>query len=124
MQASQVAEFQRLRGRSWGLYPAARLRKLDGANSIAWRKRSWTLVKASTRSIPYFHGNIREMPFLLMRHDRSRRLAYFFNVHNPVSSRATGQQRQLARDGGQQGDRGRQRRAGPGRTFPSSSSAT
>ena len=43
-------------------------------------------MKASTRTIPYFRGNMLEMPFLLMRHNATRRLAYFMNVHNPVSS--------------------------------------
>jgi hypothetical protein len=90
MQASQVAEFQRLRSTTWGLYPGAELRDMDGENSIAWRKSVWTLVEASTRSIPYFHGNIHEMPFLLMRHNATGQLAYFFDVHNPVSNRRRG----------------------------------
>jgi hypothetical protein len=90
MQPPQVAEFQRLRSTTWGLYPGAELRDIDGANSIAWRKSVWTLVEASTRSIPYFNGKIREMPFLLMRHNATGQLAYFFDVHNPVSNRSKG----------------------------------
>jgi hypothetical protein len=90
MEDVQIAEFQRLRGDGWGLYPGAALRPKDGANSIAWRRNVWTLVEASTRTIPYFHGNMLEMPFLLMRHDATGRLAYFMNVHNPVSGGRSG----------------------------------
>ena len=90
MEDVQVAEFQRLRGGGWGLYPAAALRPKDGSNSIGWRKSVWTLVKASTRTIPYFSGNMLEMPFLKMRHDATGRLAFFMNVHNPVSGRHVG----------------------------------
>jgi hypothetical protein len=90
MEDVQVAEFKRLRGGEWGLYPGAALRPRDGANSIGWRKSVWTLVKASTRPIPYFRGNMIEMPFLLMQHNATKRFAFFMNVHNPVSNARQG----------------------------------
>lgn len=90
MQPPQVSEFLRLRSTTWGLYPGAELRDIDGANSIAWRKSVWTLVETSTRSIPYFDGKVREMPFLLLRHNATGQLAYFFDVHNPVSNKKHG----------------------------------
>ena len=68
-----------------GCTRAPQLRPKDGSNSIGWRKSVWTLVKASTRTIPYFHGNMLEMPFLKMRHNATGRLAFFMNAHHPVS---------------------------------------
>ena len=73
-----------------GAVPGDQLRPIDGANSIGWRKSVWTLVKASTRPIPYFRGNMIEMPFLLMQHNETKRFAFFMNVHNPVSNRNVG----------------------------------
>jgi endonuclease/exonuclease/phosphatase family metal-dependent hydrolase len=92
MQPPQVAEFLRVRGRDWGLYPAARLRGLDGENSIAWRKRVWRVARAGTVPIPYFNGNIRQMPLLLMEHRASHRRTWVLNVHNPATNRRRGNQ--------------------------------
>ena len=35
--------------------------------------------------MPYFHGNMLELPFLKMRHNATGRLAFFMNAHHPVS---------------------------------------
>jgi len=92
MQARQVSEFMTLRGTTWGLYPGSQLRDRDGANSIAWRRNTWKLIEKSTRPIPYFDGREREMPVLLLQHKESGQLAYFFNLHAPVSNKKHGDQ--------------------------------
>lgn len=90
MQGRQVAEFQRLRKRWWGLYPGAALGARNGANSIAWRKRNWTLISAHTVAIPYFGGRERQMPLLRLEQKGTGLRVWFFNTHNPVSNRKRG----------------------------------
>ena len=44
-------------------------------------------VSGSTFDIPYFNGNIRHVPAVLLREKSSGRTAYFLNVHNPANVR-------------------------------------
>ena len=61
---------------------------------MAWRSSVWELVRPETFSVPYFDGNRRRMPVVLLRHKATGLTAYFANVHNPADTRRYhGQQR-------------------------------
>jgi endonuclease/exonuclease/phosphatase family metal-dependent hydrolase len=60
--------------------------KRDTENSIVWRTSTMELVSAATYDIPYFNGNTRHMPYVLLRQRSSGREAYFINTHNPASN--------------------------------------
>ena len=70
---------------TYGAYywdPAGKRR--DTENAILWRKSTMEFVSGSTYDIPYFGGNIRHVPIVLLRQKSSGRTAYFLNVHNPA----------------------------------------
>ena len=73
---------------TWGAHywdPAGK--KRDTENAIIWRKSTMQYVSGSTFDIPYFNGNIRHVPVVLLRQKSSGRTAYFLNVHNPANTR-------------------------------------
>ncbi|MEO7351440.1 MAG: endonuclease/exonuclease/phosphatase family protein, partial [Marmoricola sp.] len=73
---------------TWGSYywdPEGK--KRDTENLILWRKSTMEFVSGSTYDIPYFGGNIRHVPVVLLREKKSGRTAYFLNVHNPADVR-------------------------------------
>jgi endonuclease/exonuclease/phosphatase family metal-dependent hydrolase len=73
---------------TWGSYywnPAGKRR--DTENAIIWRKSTMEFVSGHTFDIPYFNGNIRHVPAVLLREKSSGRTAYFLNVHNPANVR-------------------------------------
>ncbi len=86
MQGVQLAKFQQLAGSSWAVYPGFSLRPRDTENSIGWRTDRFELVEATTVGIPYFDGNRRSMPIVLLRNKRSGLLSYFANFHNPADT--------------------------------------
>ena len=47
--------------------------------------RRWSSSAARTFDIPYFNGNIRHVPAVLLREKSTGRTAYFLNVHNPAN---------------------------------------
>jgi hypothetical protein len=71
---------------TWGVYPGASLKRIDSDNSIAWRLDTFDLVQARTFTIPYFDGNPRAMPLVLLRDKASGMLVYVANVHNPADT--------------------------------------
>jgi hypothetical protein len=64
----------------------------DPDNSIAWRTRRWSLVKAAMFTIPYFGGRPRYMPVVRLRDNHTGRDTVFVNVHNPADTRRHPQQ--------------------------------
>lgn len=62
-------------------------RRRDTENAIIWRQSTMEFVSGTTYDIPYFGGNIRHVPVVLLRHRSSGRTAYFLNVHNPADVR-------------------------------------
>ena len=56
------------------------------ANTIAWQRSTWQLVEARTIQIPYFHGNLIRMPYVLLRNRLTGREAWFYNSHNPADA--------------------------------------
>jgi hypothetical protein len=90
-EAQQHHRFVGLTGGSWGVYPGLQLGTRGVRNSIAWNSAVWELVEGNTTTIPYFHGNPAVIPYVLLRHQATGRLAWFINVHNPASTRGNAQ---------------------------------
>lgn len=86
MQPEQVTKFLDITQGSWGLYPGLSLRRLDSDNSIGWRTDKFDLVDATTVNIPYFEGQPRSMPVVLLRDKVSGMMTYFANFHNPAET--------------------------------------
>ncbi len=75
-------------GGTWGAYywdPEGK--KRDTENLIMWRKSTMDFVSGTTYDIPYFGGNTRHVPIVLLRNKASGRTAYYLNVHNPANVR-------------------------------------
>ncbi len=73
-------------GSTWGAYywdPDGK--KRDTENAILYRKSTMELISGSTYDIPYFHGNTRHVPVVLLREKSSGRTVYVMNVHNPAN---------------------------------------
>ena len=91
MQAPQLTRFKELTGNEYGIYPGNKLTTAAMANSIIWQKSQWRLVEAQTIQIPYFHGNLIRMPYVLLENRVTGRQAWFFNSHNPADAHGPAQ---------------------------------
>jgi hypothetical protein len=91
MQSPQYQRFHELEGTEYGTYPGDKLTTAAMANTIAWQRSSWQLVEARTVQIPYFHGNLIRMPYVLLRNRATGREAWFFNSHNPADAHGPAQ---------------------------------
>jgi exonuclease III len=87
MQGDQLKAFKQLAGDNYAIYPGDKLGRKGIANSIAWDKSKWDLVKADAIQIPYFNGNERPMPVLLLKNKKTGQQAYVANFHNPADTR-------------------------------------
>jgi hypothetical protein len=87
MQGVQLTKFMAITAGSWAVYPGFEMRARDTENSIGWRTNQFDLVDATTVVIPYFNGNERHMPVVLLRHKASGLLSYVANFHNPADTR-------------------------------------
>ena len=83
LQRSQKEALVQLAGDRYAIYSPPG----DTDNSIAWRRDRWAFVSADTIPIPYFRGNIRDMPVVRLRSLASGQDAIFVNVHNPANVR-------------------------------------
>lgn len=86
LQGDQYREFQRVAGGTYDVYPGTSAGPLGIENSLAWRTSEWAVESAQTIQIPYFDGNLRPMPYVLLRHIETGRKAWFANFHNPASN--------------------------------------
>jgi endonuclease/exonuclease/phosphatase family metal-dependent hydrolase len=86
-QKPQKAYFLQQTGDTYGIFNWSNDRREDSENAIVWRKSTMELVSSSTYQIPYFGGNIRNVPVVLLRQKATGRTAYFLNVHNPADVR-------------------------------------
>ncbi len=86
----QRTQFLGLTKDTYGIYPPVTSR--NSANSIIWRKSTMEFVSGSTIGVPYFNGNIKQMPVVLLKHKATGRSAYVINVHNPASIAKYGDQ--------------------------------
>jgi hypothetical protein len=87
LQSVQLAAFLAGTAGTFAVYPGTELRALDGENSLAWRTDTWDLVEASTVPVPYFNGNLRQMPVIKLRNKATGMTAWFANFHNPATNR-------------------------------------
>jgi endonuclease/exonuclease/phosphatase family metal-dependent hydrolase len=72
-------------GGTWSVYPGNALGRWGMANTIAWRKDTFELVKPDTIEIPYFGGQPRMQPYLLLRHRETGQKLWIANFHNPAN---------------------------------------
>lgn len=56
-------------------------------NSVAWKKRKWTLVERGGLAIPYFHGKMKKMPYVILEHKKSKKRIAVLSKHNPANVR-------------------------------------
>ena len=82
LQPEQLKSFKDLTNRRWALYPAARLARIDGHNSVAWKSKVWKKLKASWVKVPYLRGERVRMPIVTLRHRATGRVVRFANFHN------------------------------------------
>jgi Ca2+-binding EF-hand superfamily protein/endonuclease/exonuclease/phosphatase family metal-dependent hydrolase len=87
MEPNQKKTFLRMAGDQYGIYSGSKGGKPDPANSIAWDKSKWELVKGDSVAIPYFNGNIRKMPVVLLRNKKTGQETYVANFHNPADTK-------------------------------------
>ncbi len=92
LEEDQLHTFNRLAGGRFGIYPGMQLGKPETRNSLAWRTSTWQLLEAQYIDIPYFDGNLRKMPVVLLQHRATGRQAWFANFHNPASTKRVGNQ--------------------------------
>lgn len=85
MQAVQMTKFLDITAGSWAVFPGLAITR-GTENSIGWRTDKFELVEATTVRIPYFDGNPRPMPIVLLRNKKSGLLSYFANFHNPADT--------------------------------------
>ena len=90
-QEKQVRLFKDTVRNQWAMWPRMKA-KADRANAIVWRKSRFRLLEGATFSVPYFNGNIRQMPYVLLQDKATGRTAYVANVHNPASVKRYGDQ--------------------------------
>jgi len=87
LQAPQLKEFNKLTHNKFGVYPGFKKGKGDNENSIAWDKSKFSLVNAHTIKIPYFNGQKRDMPVVVLRNKETGQKAVFMNFHNPADTK-------------------------------------
>ncbi|WP_110207640.1 endonuclease/exonuclease/phosphatase family protein [Nocardioides daejeonensis] len=87
MQELQPQQWGVLNGRSstWEVYPGGSDR-LSMPNSIAWRRSVFRAVRTETVSIPYFFGEIRQMPYVQLEHLETKQRIWVANFHNPANA--------------------------------------
>lgn len=88
MQGPQRGLFKAATG--WQLYPDSRFRDVDGHNSIGWNPAVWEVVATHVTPITYFHGEIVQMPYVLLKNRASGQQVYFANFHNPATTKRRG----------------------------------
>jgi endonuclease/exonuclease/phosphatase family metal-dependent hydrolase len=86
LQRDQATKFLEINAGKWALYPGLTAVKRNSENSVGWRTDKFDLVQATTVNIPYFNGNPRAMPVVLLRHKATGALGYFMNYHNPADT--------------------------------------
>ena len=86
LQASQLATFLTVTKGHWAVYPGVSGKRIDSENSIGWRTDRFDLVQSTMLTIPYFNGQPRAMPLVLLREKTTGMMAYFTNYHNPAET--------------------------------------
>lgn len=85
LQPQQVGHLTGRGGSTWSVWPGHSLGREAGANSIAWRKAEFEMVKGDTITVPYFDGKPWPMPYVLLRHHATGQQIWVANFHNPAN---------------------------------------
>jgi endonuclease/exonuclease/phosphatase family metal-dependent hydrolase len=56
-------------------------------NAVAWKRSVFSFVEAHSLRIPYFHGRLRNMPVVTLRHRVTGQKVTMISVHNPANVR-------------------------------------
>jgi endonuclease/exonuclease/phosphatase family metal-dependent hydrolase len=83
-QRPQYDRFLARVGDRWAVYAGA---SWDTDNSIAWRTDRFSFVEGWSVPVPYFGGNLRQMPVVGLRSVTTGRTIYVMNTHNPADTR-------------------------------------
>ncbi|MDX6324371.1 MAG: hypothetical protein QOK15_725 [Nocardioidaceae bacterium] len=68
----------------YDIFPGPSMSWREAENSIMWRSDQWYPVQSSTIAIPYFYGQIRQMPYLRLRNSETGTDIWVANFHNPA----------------------------------------
>lgn len=79
-QPKQIAAFNRLVGESFAMHA-------DKDNAVVWRRDMYDLADKGTVDIPYFGGNKRDMPWVLLDPKGPGKPFYVLSLHNPANVR-------------------------------------
>jgi endonuclease/exonuclease/phosphatase family metal-dependent hydrolase len=60
----------------------------EGANSVAFRKDAFKVVKRQTVKVPYFGGKMTDMPVVQLEDRATGKRAWFISIHNPADTKA------------------------------------
>ena len=85
VQPQQLDTLLNRAGGTWDIYPGGALGRWGIANSIAWRQDTFKLLDANTMDIPYFGGQPRMQPYLLLQHLKTGQKLWIANFHNPAN---------------------------------------
>jgi endonuclease/exonuclease/phosphatase family metal-dependent hydrolase len=77
-QPPQARLLRQLTGSTWGGFG-------NKDNVVIWRRTAFEPVASRTIGVPYFNGNIRQMPVVRLRDRASGAVVTVIDVHNPAS---------------------------------------
>lgn len=83
VQPDQRSAIAQLSQGEYQMYPAAGSR---GDNRLLWRSSTFTLLNATSFSVPYFNGHPSHVPVVLLQQRSTGRKAWFASVHNPAET--------------------------------------
>jgi endonuclease/exonuclease/phosphatase family metal-dependent hydrolase len=90
LQPQQLGALLGRGGATWSVWPGNALGRWGMANSIAWRKDTFKMVRAETIDIPYFGGQPRMQPYILLRHLKTGQKLWIASFHNPANHGSPG----------------------------------
>ena len=91
MQKPQYRKFLRLETANFDIFPGDRFGNAAMANSIAWRRDTWTLLESRMIDVPYFRGNIIRKPLVRLGNLTTGQEIWVFNTHNPSNTHGPAQ---------------------------------
>ena len=89
VQPQNLGSLQARGGGTWSVWPGNALGRWGMANSIAWRKDTFEMLRGETMDIPYFGGQPRMQPYILLRHLKTGQKLWVASFHNPANHGAT-----------------------------------
>lgn len=96
-EAPQFERFERIAGDEWDVFPGEGHPPVATAQAVIWRTDRWRLVESHLLDVPYFSGNTRPNPYVLLESIRTGDRIWVWNTHNPANVRGSAEQ---ARDRG------------------------